>query len=100
MVNHALGHPTQWPKQDPNKAAALVFVAPKLGRFKEIRGLDEVATLSCLEELCIYPDPGQQLGHLKSGSDRVGHILLSGNDRAICRQQARLTFETLEVIVT
>lgn len=100
MVNYALGYPTQWPKQDPNKAAALVFIAPKPGSFKEIRGLNEVLTLSCLEEICIYPDPGQQLGFLKNGSDRVGHLLLSGNDPETCRQQASLAFKNLEVIVT
>ena len=80
-------------------AASLVFISPRAGILKSVRGLEKVSSLPGVAEVMLYKKVGQRMNNLQSGSERVGHILVFNKDPAKCRSTARQALELIQLEV-
>jgi len=64
------------------RGAVLSFPFAKTGVVKQINGLDAIRLLKGVRDTEVYVKPGDTVNMLRSGSDRVGHIITYANDRA------------------
>ncbi|MGD1151778.1 MAG: ATP-grasp domain-containing protein [Syntrophales bacterium] len=76
----------------PLKGACILFFAGKEGIVKEIRGLDTLSRFPGIHEIEIYVKPGDRTNALTCGADRLGHLIVLGEDRESCTRVARAAF--------
>ena len=67
-------------QKNRDKGAAIRFLHGGPGFLKEISGLDKVKMLDGIEEVELYKTEGDYICSPKSSSDRIGHIIATGND--------------------
>lgn len=65
----------------PLKSALIKFISPIPGILVGVDGIDEAKKIPGVKDLEIYVKPGQLMGELRSGSDRIGHIIVLGKNR-------------------
>jgi len=63
------------------RGAVLSFPGTKPGVIQSISGLEEVRQLPGVEEANLYVQEGDAVRELRSGADRIGHIITFGIDR-------------------
>ncbi len=63
-------------------ASVIKFIAGQEGTVKTISGVDDARRIEGVDEIEIYVKPGDRTRALKSGSDRIGHILAYAKNRA------------------
>jgi len=79
------------------KAATILFIDPVPGCFRSVDGLDDARNLSGIDEIYIYPHEGDVMKPLKSGSDRVGHIIAYGQTLQKSHETAHAALEKLKI---
>ncbi len=62
-------------------ASVIKFIAGRCGVVKSISGIDEARKIPGVDEIEIYVKPGDKTHELKSGADRIGHILVYSETR-------------------
>lgn len=77
----ALGLPIELTPYKYPKGAAIAFINPTPGKLRRVSGLDNARRIPGVMEAEVYIKPGQIMGCLKSGSDRIGHVIVYGKDR-------------------
>jgi biotin carboxylase len=77
----ALGEKAEIAAKDPLKGAVIVFLSPIAGKMKRIDGLDQARKIQGVQEAEIYLEPGAMMGQLKCGADRIGHLIVFGDNR-------------------
>jgi biotin carboxylase len=97
-VQSCLGHEPDLRPGSFTQAASLVFIDPVPGTFAAAEGLDSARALPGISEIDIYPQPGQKLNSLRSGSDRAGHILAYASDAPTCRRTAQQALDQIHLI--
>jgi len=97
-IQASLGQMPDLHHHDSGQAASLVFVDPVPGTFVRAEGLESSRALPGISEIVLYPQPGQTLNPLRSGSDRAGHILAYAADAAICRRTALQALQQIRLI--
>lgn len=78
-------------------AASLVFVDPIPGVLARVEGVDEARAIRGVAEVEIYLHPGDTMHELRSGADRVGHVIAFDPDPQKCRAIAREALEKIQV---
>jgi len=63
------------------RGAVLSFPAARPGMVRHIAGVEELRKIPGVEEAKLYVNVGDTVRQLKSGSDRIGHIIAFGIDR-------------------
>lgn len=81
LINISLGRPMKL-HSIKQRGAVLSFPSLKAGIVKKIRGLEEIQNMPGIYDSKLYINVGDTVRHLKSGSDRIGHIIAFGEDRA------------------
>ena len=69
-------------------AASLVFVDPLPGIFQRADGVERARAVRGVAEVEIYLRAGDTMNQLRSGADRVGHVIAYDPDPARCRAAA------------
>jgi biotin carboxylase len=82
--------------------ACVRFLVAQPGQLQEVAGMEEAFALEGIRGIRIYRRPGQRLGELRRGADRVGAILAIGDSREealerAARAEAMIRFETVDV---
>jgi biotin carboxylase len=80
LINISLGKKVQLDHLQ-QRGAVLSFPPAKSGIVKSIEGVDAVRTFEGIQDAALYISPGDQVNVLKSGSDRIGHVISYGKDR-------------------
>jgi biotin carboxylase len=73
-IELALGEQPVLAKNE-NRAAVLKFIEGSNGIYEKTVGLEEARNLPAVSEIEIYPTAGSPISALRSGSDRLGHII-------------------------
>ncbi len=81
LINLSLGKTVQLSKI-MQRGAVLSFPPAKSGIVNKTEGLDEVHKVKGVHDAQLYIKAGDKVNELKSGSDRIGHIITYGADRA------------------
>ncbi|HAL71860.1 MAG TPA: hypothetical protein DCP71_08825, partial [Verrucomicrobiales bacterium] len=97
-IQAALGEAPELPDLHHGQSASLVFIDPVPGEFVQAEGLDAALALPDVSEVVIYPQPGQVLHELRSGSDRAGHILTYSTEPSTCRATAQAALNHIRLI--
>lgn len=71
------------------KGSAIRFIQAKEGKIKKILGVDKAMSMPGVEEVVLYKKVGDIVPPLHSSSDRIGHVIATGEDAA----QAELNCE-------
>jgi biotin carboxylase len=74
LIDIALGNEIKQ-KSFINRGAILSFPRCSEGVIESISGLEEIQNLEHIAEAELYVKPGDRVSKLKSGSDRIGHII-------------------------
>jgi biotin carboxylase len=83
-----------------NRASGSLFFHLPEGTIREIRGLDEVSRLPGVYQVHLGGlEVGKQIGHMMDKGDRIGPILISGEDRADLQNVINQIQQTLAVKV-
>jgi len=98
-IDVALGKVPDLTLRPETSAASLVFIDPVPGVFRAAHGLEAVRRLPGVSEVLLYTRPGQTMNQLRSGSDRVGHILVYEQDAATCRATAQKALDLIRLEV-
>ncbi|UEQ03321.1 ATP-grasp domain-containing protein [Halomonas profundus] len=80
-------------------AATLAFIDPEPGLFRAAHGIETARALPGVAEIEIYVTPGESLNTLRSGSDRVGHIVVYDTDPVTCRETAQKALDLIRLEV-
>lgn len=80
-------------------SASLIFISPKEGLLRGINGIKEAISMDSIYEVEIYKKVGDRLCSLRSGSDRLGHILAFDVDPEKCRNSATQALNMIKVDV-
>ena len=63
------------------RSAAVAFLVPPVGRLLQVEGVPEAASLPNVETVRIYRRPRHVFGPLRTGADRAGAVLATGESR-------------------
>lgn len=63
------------------RGAVLAFPGSESGKVKAVFGLSEIKQIQGVVEAEVYLKTGDKVNDLRSGSDRVGHIIVFGDNR-------------------
>lgn len=75
------------------------FTAPSAGVLREVRGLDEVRGWPGVREARIDRRPGAVVRAPEAATDRLGHVIASGPDRARVLRDLEAALATVEIAV-
>lgn len=81
LIDISLGNKINTCNQLPQRGAVLAFPACECGIVKNVYGLDSIRTMKGVYEVESYVKTGDTIRELKSGSDRVAHIIVFGDNR-------------------
>lgn len=79
------------------KGAVLRFFPVTAGVVRSVEGLAETRALAGVYDADCYVKPGDVLAGLRSGADRIGHVIAFGDDRAAATVTANRAQEMLKV---
>ena len=91
-IDAALGRPCDTVLQAGSAAvggAAVVFLAPPVGRLVAVDGLDEAHAVAGVRWVRLYRRPGHVFGPFRRGADRAGAVLATGASREEALDRAR-----------
>ena len=77
--NSLLGETVQYHKT-MNRGAAIRFLHGDKGILKSINGVESARKMPGIQEVELYMKPGDHIKRPENSSDRVGHIIATGND--------------------
>lgn len=80
LINISLGKAIKLP-EIKQRGAVLLFPAAEAGRLIKVENMEVIKNLEGIFDAEIYITPGDYIKPLKSGSDRIGHIIAFGSDR-------------------
>jgi biotin carboxylase len=80
-------------------ASVLKFIEAKPGKIKKITNLDTAKEIPGIYEIEIYKKPGEIIKPLKSGDDRIGHIISFGDSREDAINSVQHVENILKIIV-
>jgi biotin carboxylase len=78
------------------RASTLVFPSAPQGILRAVRGLDEARAVEGVSDIALYLAPGDRIAELRSGVDRLGHVIANGDDRDEATARARLAESLLD----
>lgn len=84
-------------KEIKQRGAVLSFPSLKSGIVKSIAGLEEVKAMPGIHDAELYIKPGATVNELKSGADRIGHLIAYGEDRDDALRIADLAEQKLKI---
>lgn len=82
LINISLGNQISSPER-LQRGAVLSFPYLNKGLVEEISNIEEIKKIEFVDEIEIYVKRGDYVNELKSGSDRIGHIITLANTREI-----------------
>jgi len=97
QVVAALGEGPRIRPNDPLRGACVRFFEGRNGRVSAVRGVDEGRAVPGVHELEIYCRPGDETRRLTCGDDRVGHVIVLGNDREAADRQAAAAYDKVAI---
>jgi phosphoribosylaminoimidazole carboxylase (NCAIR synthetase) len=80
-----------------NNSVYIGFFSGKQGVLKKVSGIASIKALSTVLEFKFYPNIGDTITELTSGADRIGHVVLSGNNHEELKKQFEDINNTLEL---
>lgn len=80
-------------------ASAIKFIPGFEGTVKSIGGLENARSIEGVDEIEIYVRPGDRTHTLKSGADRIGHILVYSDTRENAVKIAEKAMETVKIAI-
>ena len=80
LINISLGREVKLTKIK-QRGAVLSFPSSKSGIVKKIENIETIKKMEGIYDAELYIKVGDQINPLKSGSDRIGHIIAFGSDR-------------------
>lgn len=95
----ALGERMTISAKEPLKGAVIAFLSPKPGKLKLTEGLDQARVVPGVQEAEVYVEPGAVMGELKCGADRVGHLIVFGENRQEADEHAMLALSLIKLKV-
>lgn len=94
VINMAMGkHPEISPTQQ--RASILSFFTVKPGRLKRVIGLERANKIEGVVELVVTVQPGERINEYRSGSDRIGYVIVHADTREEVEQIERNVLETI-----
>lgn len=99
QIRIALGEHPKILSPDILKGAVIVFVSPIPGRLKQVTGIESARMMPGVREAEIYVRPGDTLGTLRCGADRIGHLMIFGKDRQEADERARTAIASIQLVV-
>lgn len=95
----ALGESINIAVKEPLKGAVITFLSPIPGRLKCVNGIDEARQVLGVQEVEVYIKPGEIMGKLTCGADRIGHMIVFGENREDADSRARLAMSLIKLEV-
>lgn len=98
QIRLALGQRDEVLPEFCERSAVISFIHARPGVVISLLGVEEVASIPGVEEVSIYVNVGDVVNELKSGSDRIGHILIFSNSREesdIVLKRAKLALKVI-----
>ncbi len=80
-----------------DKGSAIRFLHGKNGILKAVRGIDEARSVPGIQEIEIYINPGDEVRAPENSSDRIGHVIATGDNAFEADQNARKALESIEL---
>lgn len=93
----ALGETVVISAKEPLKGAVIAFLSPKPGKLKFIEGLDQAREVPGVQEAEVYIETGAVMGKLKCGADRIGHLIVFGENRQEAEEHAMLALSLIKL---
>lgn len=94
----ALGNDDLEVKISRNYSSIISFIHEKPGIVKSIEGIKETALIPGVKDISLYVGVGDTIRELKSGSDRIGHILICTDNRKKSEAVLERAKHTIKVI--
>ncbi|MET7685060.1 ATP-grasp domain-containing protein [Streptomyces sp. NPDC005423] len=99
VVLLAMGRPLRDVPQGPaGRASASWFPVAEAGTVLAVEGLAEVRAHPAVRRAAVWASPGDVVGPLSSSADRVGCVLLDGDDEHEVEEAARFVRERLRIV--
>ena len=99
LIDISLGKKIMYPALK-QRGAVLAFPGAKSGIVKEVYGLSDIQQTQGVYEAEAYVKTGDRINELRSGSDRIGHIIVFGDDRVKALEITRKAERLFNIEVT
>ena len=102
-LSAALGEPVDDERLRPEGRAGggvVHFLEPEPGELTEVTGTAAAEAVEGVEWVRVYPEPGDVLGPLRRGSDRVGAVLATGATREEAVERAGRAADCVRFVVS
>ena len=92
----ALGKKVEMLMKKPLRGAVISFLSPIPGKLKCVKGIDLAKDVPGVQEAQVYIEAGTLMGELKSGSDRIGHVIVFGDSRIEAKMRAKIALSLIK----
>ena len=97
QIKMALGETIKINSIKQLKGASIRFISPKVGELKSVMGIEDAKSVAGVQEVLIYIKPGDKMRELKSGSDRIGHLIVFADNRIEAERQSQKAHELIKI---
>lgn len=82
-----------------NKGSAIRYFKTGTGIIKSIKGINEAKTISGVIDINVVHDVGEQIGDIKSSTDRVGFVIAQSEDAKQAIAVAEKAIRAIDIVV-
>lgn len=82
-----------------NKGSAIRYFKTGTGIIKSIKGINEAKTISGVIDINVVHDVGEQIGDIKSSTDRVGFVIAQSEDAKQAIAVAEKAVRAIDIVV-